>query len=107
MTTTAAGPAGAAMLARLVALIALGPGTHRRSRRHVLVGRRRDDGDTLVGQPLDALELATLAAFAERQRDARGAGARGAAHSMDVALGIGRHLVVDDLLDAHHIDTAR
>src|SRR5712664_3866237 len=105
--TMAAGPAGAAMLPRFVALIALGPGTHRRSRRHVLVGRRRDDGDALVGQALDALELAAFAAVAERQRDARGAGARGAADAMDVALGVGRQLVVDDVRHAHHVDAAR
>src|SRR5258707_10993773 len=107
MTTTAAGTAGAAMLARLVALIALGAGTHRRGRRHVLVGRRRHDGDALVGQPLDALELAALTAVAERQRDARGAGARGAADAMDVALGVSRQLVVDDVRDARDVDAAR
>src|SRR5215213_6385866 len=82
----------AAMLATLafIARVALGLGTKRRRRRHVLVGRCLDDGDALVGQPLDALELAALAAVAERQGDARGAGARGAADAMDVALGVGR-----------------
>src|SRR5688500_2526394 len=99
----------AAMLATLafVARVALGLGTERRRRRHVLVGRRRDDGDALVGQPLDALELAALAAVAERQGDARGAGARGTADAMDVALGVGRQLVVDDVGDARHVDAAR
>ena len=97
------------MLATLafVARVALGLGTQRRRRRHVLVGRRRDDGDALVGQPLDALELAALAAVAERQGDARGAGARGAADAMDVALGVGRQLVVDDVGDARDVDAAR
>src|SRR5215216_2496648 len=99
----------AAMLATLafVARVALGLGTERRCRRHVLVGRRLDDGDALVGQPLDALELAALAAVAERQGDARGAGTRGAADAMDVALGVGRQLVVDDVRDARDVDAAR
>src|SRR3954468_5455509 len=99
----------AAMLATLalVARIALGLGTERRSRRHVLVGRRRDDGNALVGQPLDALELAALAAVAERQGDARGAGARSAADAMDVALGVSRQLVVDDVRHAVDVDAAR
>ena len=106
----AAGTAGTtkARIARiLIVLFALGAGTHRRRRRHVLVGRCRDDGNALVGQALDALELAALAAVAERQRDARGAGARGAADAMDIALGVGRQLVVDDMGHAHHVDAAR
>src|SRR5215212_10385942 len=99
----------AAMLATLafIARVALGLGTKRRRRRHVLVGRCLDDGDALVGQPLDALELAALAAVAERQGDARGAGTRGAADAMDVALGVGRQLVVDDVRDARDVDAAR
>src|SRR5260370_6083138 len=104
---TAAGTTGAAMLPRLVALFALGARTHRRGRRHVLVGRRRDDGDALVGELLDAAQLATLAAVAERQGDARGAGARGAADAMNVALGVGRQLVVDDVGHAVDVDAAR
>jgi hypothetical protein len=72
--------------------------------RHVLVGRGLQHGEALVGQPLDALELAALAAVAERQSDARSAGARGAADAMDVALGLGRQLVVDDVGHALHID---
>src|SRR6202048_264414 len=94
---TAAGTTGAvALIARiLVVFFALGAGTHRRGRRHVLAGRRRDDGDALVGKLPDAAQLAALAAVAERQGDARGAGARGAADAMDVALGVGREIVVD------------
>src|SRR5678816_858961 len=96
----------AAMLAPLafVARVALGLGTERRRRRHVLVGRRGDHGDSLVGQPLDALELAALAAVAERQGDARGAGTRRAADTMDVALGIDWQLVVDDVGVTHVIN---
>src|SRR5712691_6777393 len=109
-TVAAAGTAGTAVasIARvLIVLFALGARTHRRSRRHVLVGRRRDDGDALVGELLDAAQLAALAAVAERQGDARGAGARGAADAMDVALGVGRQLVVDDVGHAVDIDAAR
>ena len=53
------------------------------------------------------LQLAALAAVAERQGDARGAGARGAADAMDVALGVGRQLVVDDVGHAVDVDAAR
>ena len=84
----AAGPAGGCAARRgcsrglssrvtLVTLVTLGFGTHRRGCWHVLVGWRRHDGDALVGQALDALQLAAFAAVAKRQRDARGAGARG------------------------------
>src|SRR6267154_1987464 len=97
-----------AMIARiLIVFFALGAGTHRRGRRHVLVGRCRDDGDALVGELLDAAQLAAFAAVAERQGDARGAGARGAADAMDVALGVGRQLVIDDVGHAVDVDTAR
>src|SRR5580693_3719190 len=109
-TTTAARTAGTtvASIARiLIVFFALGAGTHRRGGRHVLVGRRRDDSDALVGELLDAAQLAALAAVAERQGDARGAGARGAADAMDVALGVGRQLVVDDVGHAVDIDAAR
>ena len=107
-TVAAARTAGTvALIARiLVVFLTLGARTHRRGRRHVLVGRRLDDGDALVGQALDALELAALAAVAERQGDARGAGTRGAADAMDVALGVGRQLVVDDVRDARDVDAA-
>src|SRR5437660_10753037 len=107
--TTTRTTMAAVMIVRtlVVARLALFARTLRRSRRHVLVGRRRDDGDALVGQPLDALELAALARIAERQRDARSAGARGAADAMDVALGVGRQLVVDDVGHADDVDAAR
>src|SRR5258708_2862996 len=111
---TAAMTVGAAMI-MAVALLALavvvgltlGTRTHRRGGRAVLLGRGRGPGDALVGQALDALELAALAAVAERQSDARGAGARGAADAVDIALGIGRQLVVDDVGHAHDVDAAR
>src|SRR5437762_3477012 len=108
-TTTEATAAIAARRAaeQTVALRTRCVGTLGRCRRHVLVGWRRNDGDALVGQPLDALELAALARIAERQRDARSAGARGAADAMDVALGVGRQLVVDDVGHAHDVDAAR
>ena len=94
------------VLAAVVGL-ALGARTHRRRGRHVLVRGRRHDGDALVGEAFDALQLAALAAVAERQSDARGAGARGAADAMDVALGVGRQLEVDDVGHAAHVDAAR
>src|SRR5262249_25071796 len=90
-----------------MAMLVARPGRRRGGLRQVLVGRRRQHGDALVGQPLDALELAALAAVAERQRDARGAGARGATDAMDVALGVGRQLVVDDVGYTRDIDAAR
>ncbi len=74
--------------------------------RQVLVGRRRQHGDALVGQAFDALELAALAAVTERDGDARGPGARCAADAMDVALGFGRQFVVDDVGHALDVDAA-
>ena len=96
----------AAFTATLAPLLALRLPRRRRGRllRHVLVGRDLQHGKALVGQALDALELAAFAAVAERQRDARGAGPRGAADAMDVALGLGRQLVVDDVGHALHVD---
>src|SRR5258707_90089 len=41
--------------------------------RQVLVGGRRDDGDLLAGQLLDAAQRAALRRIAERQSRARGA----------------------------------
>ena len=114
-TTTATRTAGATRtttalagtLVAIITIVALSARLGRRQLRHVFVGRRRDDRDPLVGQPLDTLELAALAAVAERDRNARGAGARGAADAMDVALGIGRQLEVDDVGHALHVDAAR
>ena len=114
-TTTATRTAGATRtatalagtLVAIITIVALGARLGRRQLRHVLVGRRRHDGNALVGQPLDTLELAALAAVAERDRNARGAGARSAADAMDVALGIGRQLEVDDMGHALHVDAAR
>src|SRR5262249_32657109 len=93
--TFVAMPAATTMLATMLALLARAIRLVGHGLRHVLVGRRRDDSDALVGQPLDALELAALAAVAERHGDARGAGARGSADAVDVALGVGRQFEVD------------
>ena len=112
-TRTAARAAGTAtartlVAATLVAGIAFLAAAHnRRHHRHVFVGRRRHDGDRLTGELLDAAQLAALARVAERHGDARGAGTRGAADAMDVALGVGRQLVVDDVGHALDIDAAR
>src|SRR5215468_1701767 len=94
---------GAPVLGALVAPLRRG------SRRlgKILVGRSHQHGDALVGQPLDALQLAAFAAVAERDGNARGAGARGAADAVDVALGVDRQLVVDDVGHALHVDAAR
>src|SRR5215813_13228028 len=73
----------------------------------ILIGRSHEHRDPLIGEPLDALELPALARIAERDGDARGAGARGAADAMDVALGVGRQFVVDDVGHALHVDAAR
>src|SRR5205823_11426634 len=100
-------PATMAAMSTMLALLARTVRLDGRGLRHVLVGRRRKDGDALVCEPLDALQLPALAAIAERHRDARGAGARGAADAMDVAFSVGRQLEVDDVRDAADIDAAR
>src|SRR3546814_18348846 len=45
--------------------------------------------------------------IAERDGDALGAGARGAADAVDVALRLVRQFVVDDVGDPWHVDAAR
>src|SRR5262245_10448495 len=95
---TLAGPVFGALVAPL----------RRRSLRlgKILIGRSHEHRDPLIGQPLDALELPALARIAERDGDARGAGARGAADAVDVALGVGGQLVVDDVGHALNVDAA-
>ena len=66
------------------------------------VGRRNGDADQL----LDVAQEGALLRVAERDRDAVGAGARGAADAVHVALGHVRQVVVDDVGDAVDVDAA-
>ncbi len=68
-----------------------------------LVGRRDRDADQL----LDVAQEGALLAVAERDRDAVGAGARGAADAVDVALRDVRQVEIDDVADAVDVDAAR
>ena len=96
-----------AMLAMLAAPVAVGVtvGALRlrlRPLRAVLVGGRDRHADQL----LDVAQERPLLAVAERDRDAVGAGARGAADAMHVALRDVRQVVVDDVADAFDVDAA-
>src|SRR5579872_4608007 len=64
------------------------------------------DGDLLPRHLFDVAQEALLGVIAERDGDAIGAGARGAADAMDVALGHVGQLEIDDMGDAVNIDTA-
>ena len=64
-------------------------------------------GDRLPRQPLDVAQQGTLLAPAQRDGYALGAGARGAADAMHVALRHVGEIVVDDVTDAIDVDTAR
>src|SRR5262249_15231288 len=58
-------------------------------------------------QLLDVAQVGALLGIAERDRDAVGAGAGGAADAVHVALGNVRQVVVDDVADAVDVDAAR
>ena len=57
--------------------------------------------------PLDVAQIAALVAAAEGDRDAVGAGARGAADAVDILLGHVGQVEVDDVADARDVDPAR
>src|SRR3984957_11021866 len=63
--------------ARLFGLDLLGVGQFRQI--------MRQSGDLVADQPFDVAQIATLRRIAERERDARTAGARGAADAVDIA----------------------
>src|SRR5262245_54781062 len=67
------------------------------------VARRNRHPDQL----LDVAQVGALLGVAERDRDAAGAGARGAADAVHVAFGNVRQVVVDDVADAVDVDAAR
>src|SRR5882672_3885911 len=63
-------------------------------------------GDAAPDQALDAAQLIALVAGAERDRDPGYARASGAADAVHVGLGHLGQLVVDDVRDAVHVDSA-
>ena len=63
--------------------------------------------DLHADQPLDVAQIGAFGRVAKADGDAFGAGARGAADAMDIALGLGGQLVVDDVSHALHVDAAR
>src|ERR1044071_9688781 len=63
--------------------------------------------DRHADQPLDIAEIRSLFVIAERDGDALGAGPRGAADAVDVALRHVRQVVIDDVADAIDVDAAR
>src|SRR3546814_2896531 len=67
------------------------------ARRAVVVRRRgAHHRQALLGQPLDVAQVGAVVGIAERDGDALGAGARGAADAVDVALRLVRQFVVED-----------
>ena len=68
-----------------------------------LVGRRQRHAN----QPLDVTQIGAFLVIAERDREALGAGARGAADAVDVAFRHIGQVVIDDMRDAVDIDAAR
>src|SRR5579871_4828537 len=74
--------------------------------RQPLRARFARDRDALADQLLDVAQVLPLLAAAERERDPGGAGARGAADPVHVALRLVRQRVVDDMGDAGDVDAA-
>src|SRR5205085_3414949 len=64
-------------------------------------------GDGQADQLLDGAQVGNLLAVDQRDRYAGGAGARGAADTMHVGLGLVRQVVVDHMADAVDVDAAR
>src|SRR4051812_46482648 len=71
------------------------------------VGRERRDIDLLPRGALDVAKIAALIRAAEGDRDAVGAGARGAADPVDILLGDVGQIVVHDVTDAGNVDAPR
>jgi hypothetical protein len=63
--------------------------------------------DRRSDQPLDIAQIRPLLMVAERDRDPLGARPRGAADTMDVAVGDVREIKIDDMGDAVDVDAAR
>src|SRR5579875_242298 len=59
-----------------------------------------DDPQALPRQPLDSGERTPLRRRAQRDRHPAGAGARGAADAVDIALGLAWEVEIDDVADA-------
>ena len=70
-------------------------------------GRHRRDFDLLLGHRFDAAQQAMLARLDERDRGAVAPGAAGAADAVDVVVGRGRHVVVDDVRQLLDVEAAR
>src|SRR5206468_11307264 len=71
------------------------------------VGRQGHDRDALSRRALDVAQVTALLVAAERDRNAVGAGTRGAADAVDILLGYIGQVEVDDMADARHVDPAR
>ena len=65
------------------------------------------EGERLTRRLLDLAQQGAFAIIAERDRAARGAGARRAADAMDVSLGRLRQFVIHDMRHAVDVDAAR
>ncbi len=72
-----------------------------------LDGRQLQRADRLAGRTLDHLQQAALAWSDEKDRFAAAASAAGAADAVGVAFRIVRHIVVDHVADALHVQAAR
>ena len=72
-----------------------------------LAGMVDRDRQLHADDPLDGAQLGVFGRIAQRDRDAVGAVAAGAADAVDVALRLVRQVEVHDMADAGHVDAAR
>src|SRR5579871_1011639 len=77
-------------------------GARRRIAAAAILARQR-----LADQPLDVAQVCEFFGIHERDRDAVGTSARGAADPMHVRLRYVRHVEIDDMADAVDVDAAR
>ena len=71
------------------------------------IGGERKNRNLLPRRALDVAQIAALLVAAEGERDAVGAGARGAADAVDILLRNIRQVEIDDVADAGDVDPAR
>ena len=107
MATAATARASATAAARLLAARLRILARVRQLAQRLQPVRQRCHRNRLRHQLLDGLQVAAFRGLAERNRDARGPRAAGAADAVHVALGVDRDVVVDDVADVVDVDAAR
>src|SRR5262245_42643064 len=118
MITTTTAPPARAFRSRCTVIVAMRVHTGRRAAGAVLLRRRRNlaaalgaailAGQVDADQPLDVAQIPhLLGARDQRDRNALGAGPRGAADAVDIGFRHSGQVEIDDMADAVDVDAAR